>query len=892
MKTNITLKSIITKMFLSLLFAFALMSICPSTVHAATTANKAAVKQIIIDMLENCDTTTHNIYSYRITSSELEQIYNEIIDSDYNLLIESYEYNLYLSKSTKGLYVNNITFYGMNSDVFTLYPKLVETYNRILSGVDDSMSDLDKLLYFHDAIVDHVVYRNDGTNHIYGSNGALANGVAVCMGYADSLMLLLKSQGIESSYVRQKVTLNHGWVYVKLDGEWYHVDPTWDDTRSPIRGTTSRQFLLCNDDEFAAEGKNTHGDYNWSVVKTTEKSTSTRFSDWFVHDITGKMLYYQGYWYYVDTQTNNIISAKSDGSYSQIVVNGSGLDTITIVSVSNDTITYTWGGKTFSISTDSSQWSAESNFRDYYSIIDNVDWNNINSWQSGVYNYLTGYYEANSHRICLNSYYKAVPNSEYTYESSDDDYNMLIREMDENMKMISSYNLVSGQSFTTTAQTDSLAISLYIPTQDSIATYTTFKTAFDNKSLVINLVTPTNDNQDSISSSTSESDEIESEPIVESSTPNTINTFWNDITYWRSGQYSWINGTYLEYPSRICLNEYIECSPESKYTAIISDNLYKILIRQLDKDCNFIVSNIVASDDEFTTANNCMYLAISVYSPSLDSKLKYTDYEQLFENGITIGISHASAEGADTTGAETVQPPTVSEEQNPESSIPSSEEQAQESDNPSAENEKEHSSEEPIEENTDIEEIWEDSTAAETPEEASNDLKEETTSRLIWNDFSTWKSGQYHWITGKYIEYPSRICLTDYVTCNSNEEFVVIVNNPDLHLLVRQLDSSYNFISSHNLANGESFTTTQDCAFLAISLYSPNSDSSMTYSQFESLFANGIDVGIERVTTIDASDTPLSSAIGANHWVYVMIGFDALFIAILTILFIQKRTKQ
>ena len=891
MKTNITLKSIITKMFLSLLFTFALMSICPSTVHAATTANKAAVKQIIIDMLENCDTTTHNIYSYRITSSELEQIYNEIIDSDYNLLIESYEYNLYLSKSTKGLYVNNITFYGMNSDVFTLYPKLVETYNRILSGVDDSMSDLDKLLYFHDAIVDHVVYRNDGTNHIYGSNGALANGVAVCMGYADSLMLLLKSQGIESSYVRQKVTLNHGWVYVKLDGEWYHVDPTWDDTRSPVRGTTSRQFLLCNDDEFAAEGKNTHGDYNWSVVKTTEKSTSTRFSDWFVHDITGKMLYYQGYWYYVDTQTNNIIAAKSDGSYSQIVVNGSGLDTITIVSVSNDTITYTWGGKTFNISTDSSQWSAESNFRDYYSIIDNADWNNINSWQSGVYNYLTGYYEANSHRICLNSYYKAVPNSEYTYESSDDDYNMLIREMDENMKIISSYNLVSGQSFTTTVQTDSLAISLYIPTQDSIATYTTFKTAFDNKSLVINLVTPTSDNQDSISSSTSGSDEIESEPIVESSTPNTITTYWNDITYWRSGLYSWVDGTYVEYPSRICLNEYIECSPGTTYTGIISDNSYSILIRQIDKSNKLIVSNILASDDKFITANDCMYLAISIYSPSLDSKLKYADYEHLFKNGITIGLSRESSE-ADTTSTETVQPPIGSEEQNSESDVPSSEEQTFETNISSSEDEEENSSEFSIDEANDIEEIFEEPTISETPEEDSNGLAQNTPLKLTWNNFSDWKSGIYHWITGKYTEFPSRICLTDYLDCNSNEEFVVIVNNPDLHLLVRQLDSSYNLISSHNLANGESFTTAQNCTYLGISLYSPNSDSSMTYSQFESLFANGIDVGIERVTTIDASDTPLSSATDENYLVYIVIEFGLLFIAISTILFIKKRTKQ
>lgn len=903
MKENFWFSTKLKKLFLSLFFVFAFLNLCPLTVRAATPENKEAVKQIMINMLETRDTSTQNIYSYRITASELGQIYQELVDSDYNLLIESYEYNLYLGKTTKWGYVNSITFYGMNSDVFTLYPKLVATYNRILSGVDETMSDLDKILYFHDAIVEHVVYKDDGTNHIYGSNGALANGVAVCMGYADSLMLLLKSQGIESSYVRQKETLNHGWVYVKLDGEWYHIDPTWDDTRSPVRGITAHQFLLRNDDEFAAAGRNTHGDYNWSVVNTTVKSTSTRFSDWFVHDIVGKMFYYQGYWYYVDTKTNNITAAKSDGSDKQTVVNGLGLDTITIVSVSNDTVTYTWGGRTFTISTDSSQWSAESNFKDYYTVIDTVDWNNINNWQSGVYNYLTGYYEANSHRICLSSYYKAVPNSEYTYESSNDDYNMLVREMDENMEMIRSYNLVPGQSFTTTEKTDNLAISLYIPKLDSVASFTTFKSAFADKSLIIDLSTPENknDNQDDVSASTSESTEIESEtelesepesePSVESSTPNTVTTYWNDITYWRSGLYSWIDGAYLEYPSRICLKDYIECSPDTTYTGIISDDSYRLLIRQLDKDNAFITSNILANNAQVVTADNCMYLAISIYSPSMDNKLKYADYEQLFEAGITIGLSHESSE-SETSESESVHPSDSSEDQNTESGVPSSEEQITEPDIPSSEEEVASSSEDSIDETTETEEIYEEPPISETPEKDANDLAQNTPFKLTWNDFSDWKSGQYHWETGKFIEYPTRVCLKDYVSCNINEEFTAIINNPELHLLVRQLDSSYSFISSHNLANGESFITNKDCAFLAISLYSPNNDFKMTYSQFESLFTNGLDVGIERVTTINDSDTPLSSMISTNYWVYVIIGFSSLLIVISTFLFVKKRTKQ
>lgn len=56
--------------------------------------------------------------------------------------------------------------------------------------------------------------------------GALVNGVAVCDGYAGAYNLLLKLEGIECTALFNS---SHIWTVATLDGQKYHIDPTWGD---------------------------------------------------------------------------------------------------------------------------------------------------------------------------------------------------------------------------------------------------------------------------------------------------------------------------------------------------------------------------------------------------------------------------------------------------------------------------------------------------------------------------------------------------------------------------------------------------------------------------------------------------------------------------------------
>lgn len=85
-------------------------------------------------------------------------------------------------------------------------------------------TDYEKALWFHDWLTENAYY--DLTFSYYSADGVLIRGCGVCDSYAKAYTLLLDAVNIDSVRV---TNTNHAWNLVKLDGQWYHIDPTWDD---------------------------------------------------------------------------------------------------------------------------------------------------------------------------------------------------------------------------------------------------------------------------------------------------------------------------------------------------------------------------------------------------------------------------------------------------------------------------------------------------------------------------------------------------------------------------------------------------------------------------------------------------------------------------------------
>lgn len=122
-------------------------------------------------------------------------------------------------------------------------PKAKELYNAICcamgTAIKEDMTDFQKELALHDYLVSHCKYSEDAKqsedSDIYRAYGALVNGDAVCNGYAEAMDILLRCVGIESEFVigraysTQAGWVDHAWNLVNIDGNWYHLDATWDD---------------------------------------------------------------------------------------------------------------------------------------------------------------------------------------------------------------------------------------------------------------------------------------------------------------------------------------------------------------------------------------------------------------------------------------------------------------------------------------------------------------------------------------------------------------------------------------------------------------------------------------------------------------------------------------
>jgi hypothetical protein len=118
------------------------------------------------------------------------------------------------------------------------------------------MSDYEKELAIHDYLLLHVAYDYD--NYVqdavpydsYTMYGALIKGVAVCQGYAYAAQLMLEMAGIESHIVTGTANgIPHAWNKVKIGGEYYNLDVTWDDPVPDVQGRVTYGYFNVTDEE-------------------------------------------------------------------------------------------------------------------------------------------------------------------------------------------------------------------------------------------------------------------------------------------------------------------------------------------------------------------------------------------------------------------------------------------------------------------------------------------------------------------------------------------------------------------------------------------------------------------------------------------------------------------
>lgn len=174
-----------------------------------------------------------------------------------------------------------------------------------MSLIDDDMTEVEKALVLHDYIAVTCAYDYDnykaGTlpEMVYNSYGALVERSAVCQGYALAYKYLLGQAGIQAYMVSSK-SMNHAWNIVRLDGEYYQADVTWDDPTSDRIGRARHYYMFISDTAF----KNSRKHYGWTVTTASEETditaTNTQYDDVFWTNCDAQITVQDHKYYYVD----------------------------------------------------------------------------------------------------------------------------------------------------------------------------------------------------------------------------------------------------------------------------------------------------------------------------------------------------------------------------------------------------------------------------------------------------------------------------------------------------------------------------------------------------------------------------------------------------------------
>jgi len=169
--------------------------------------------------------------------------------------------------------INNISVVGefVYKSIPARYNYTIDEYVELRGKIDDILTDIDmstpeieRFLAIYKKLGKSIVYARDADgepsddDEAHNLKGGLLDGKCVCEGYALILKQVLRCAGIECRYVEDEVDKDvndpknkdarHAWNQVKIDGEWYNCDLTWDSSKLVYENDLD--YCLQSDEDF------------------------------------------------------------------------------------------------------------------------------------------------------------------------------------------------------------------------------------------------------------------------------------------------------------------------------------------------------------------------------------------------------------------------------------------------------------------------------------------------------------------------------------------------------------------------------------------------------------------------------------------------------------------
>ena len=153
-----------------------------------------------------------------------------------------------IDKKSRVYFLRTNTYIKVSDKNYPSVRSIVETaVNQCKSETDGS--DYAKALWLHDWLLQQLDY--DNSLKWSSAESALTRRTGTCQAYESAYSQLLSAAGIENAETRDTYD-GHTWNAVKMDGQWYQVDCTWDDSNNKYYSFDNRHLYFGLTDELMA----------------------------------------------------------------------------------------------------------------------------------------------------------------------------------------------------------------------------------------------------------------------------------------------------------------------------------------------------------------------------------------------------------------------------------------------------------------------------------------------------------------------------------------------------------------------------------------------------------------------------------------------------------------
>ena len=176
------------------------------------------------------------IHSYSATYNDLSAAIDNVLNNRPDTFYVSKVKNCSIASDG---YVTTVTpvYLFTEEEVAAAKVSIDNSVNALIGDLDSSMTDVQKVLLLHDRMILDIAYNDEGidndtlTENDYTIYGAFVNKKGICEAYAKAFKYCADLLGIENEIIPFS-KMNHMWNQVKIDGNWYNVDVTNDETAS------------------------------------------------------------------------------------------------------------------------------------------------------------------------------------------------------------------------------------------------------------------------------------------------------------------------------------------------------------------------------------------------------------------------------------------------------------------------------------------------------------------------------------------------------------------------------------------------------------------------------------------------------------------------------------